>query len=255
MPNRLKKYKEVEDWRPLRARERWIITTIAVMLLILIITGLTMAVNSTGNGVTEIVVAIFGFVGVCVTAYFGYLQAVNSREALAQAEREMSFQSASLDFSTFLAEWGDTMKEIEKLMDETNIDRFLILRAWNGFLEPRWTTAVLQIRKGDQDLVSYVHFELDTDYVDRLREINRENRLVFDVADLPDDASIKKVYELEGITCAAWYQLLNQKLEGTESQAVTYCSFATHEGTIEETTITRCSIIAGRLKGVAHSFK
>ena len=227
----------------------FIVTIIVLLSLFAVLMSLGI------SGMSEALVAVLGFAGVFVTGYFGYLQSTSKQHELEQAERELQFQAAYLDFGQFLTEWGETIKDIEQLMEETSISGFLIFRAWNGYLEPRWTTAVLQIRKGNQEVVSYVHFELDNDYVNRLRDINRDGRIVFRTEDLPVDAAIRGVYELEGVKVAAWYQLLNQQIPGTQSQAVTYCSFATHSDNIDQTVLTKCSIIASRLKGVAGSFK
>ena len=200
----------------------------------------------------EVIVALVGLLGVVVTAWIGYESSKRHKIKAEQAEGEMEFQAAAMDFGAFMEEWDGTVKEIKRLFNETNIDRFIIFRAWNGSLVPRWTTAVFQLRESDQQVVSYVHFELDTDYVARLNEISVRKTMCFAVADLPPSA-IRSVYEAEGITASFWAHL-DTRNRGKHSKAVTYCSFSTHEGVIDETTATRCGIIAGRLKGVAGTF-
>ena len=203
----------------------------------------------------ELTIAGFGAIGVICTAVFGYLSVARQTNARHQAECEMRFQTAALDFSRFLTEWGGTMEDLEKLMAETEIDRFMVLRAWNGYYEPRWTTAVLQIRRGPQQLISYVHFELDDDYISRLREIMQTTKLRFRTAELPATAVLRAVYETEGVKSAAWFHLQTQELVDTSSRAIMYCSFATHSSSdITDATYTRCAILAARLKGVASEF-
>lgn len=201
----------------------------------------------------KIIIAIIGLIGVVSTAYFGRTVNKKSEARANQAEREMKFQRAALDFGTFLSEWSDTHKDIEKLLSETEIDRFIILRAWNGHLEPRWTTAVFQMRLGNQEPVSYVHFELDTDYVNRLRNLTINGISHFKVDEIADSA-IKRVYEAEGVNSSVWCHLISESTpEGASVH--TYCSFGTKEyDTISKETITKCRILAGRLKGVASAF-
>lgn len=209
---------------------------------------------------SELIIAFFGFVGVLATAGVGMFKVnvermrVNvEKDKLRQAEREISFQRAALGFPEFVSEWGEIGDELERLMCETEIDRFLILRAWNGFLEPRWTTAVYQLRQGKQAPISYIHFELDEDYVIRIRKIVKDGPIVFDTANIPS-GEIKRVYEAEGVTASLWAHLDSFETSDKSSKALAYCSFSTHSGELSPTTVTRCKIIIGRLKWLAKSF-
>jgi len=203
---------------------------------------------------SEIVVALIGFAGVAVTAASGYLATHRQRIRAELAATELSFRQAALDFTDVLGEWHDTQRELESLMTQTAVDRFLILKAWNGQHSPKWATAIYQQRRGEHQPVSYVHFELDADYVSRLQHIKAGRPLVFRVDDIPESA-IKAVYENEQVTASAWFHLESLKLPGSSARAVTYCSFATHdpEG-LTDAEITRCQIIVGRLKGIAGLF-
>lgn len=199
--------------------------------------------------VSEIIIALFGLIGTLYASWMAH--AAKRRETLAQSE--LKFQQAALDFGAFLEEWDGTMRELEKLFEETPIDRFLIMRAWNGHLTPKWTTAIFQMRELGQRPVSYVHFELDTDYVSRLREISIRQNIHFVTSDIPDSA-IKRVYEAEGVKSAVWCHLASHVTSGG-ARAITYCSFATHsDEPLSETVITRCTILAGRLTGLSKAF-
>ena len=204
---------------------------------------------------TEIAVALITTLGGIVAGLIGLYKVRQTTHKLGQAENELKLQQRALDFGAFMEEFSGTHENILHLLENTNLDRFLMLRAWNGKLAPRWTTAVFQMRLGEQEPISYVHFELDVDYVSRLKEVSIRNVIAFDVASLPD-CSIKSVYEAEGVKHAIWCHIMSEEISGSETVAHTYCSFATHdEEPIAQTTITRCSILAGRLKGIAHSFK
>ena len=197
--------------------------------------------------------SIIGACAVVASATMGYLATTRQRLKKEQAENEMDLQRAALDFTGFLSEWSGVQEELEVLMRDSEVDRFLILRAWNGHLTPRWTTAIYQVRRGKQSPVQYIHFELDGDYVERLKHIDANGFMYLDVDSLPESA-IKQIYSAEGVTASAWYHLESLGFQGGKSRAVTYCSFATHdESKLTEDTLTRCRILAGRLKGVALS--
>ncbi|MDX1496951.1 MAG: hypothetical protein R3352_05300 [Salinisphaeraceae bacterium] len=204
----------------------------------------------------EVISALIGFAGVVVTALLARAKVKSSTRKLKQAESELTLQQQALDFGAFVEEWGETYQEIDRLMDSTTIDRFLILRAWNGHLSPRWTTAVFQMRKGMQMPVSYVHFELDTDYVSRLKEISVRNVIAFNVDEIPEDSAIRAVYEAEKVTAAVWVHIMSEEVPGTDTVAHTYASFATRAPEkINKDTVTKCSVVAGRLRGIASTFK
>lgn len=197
---------------------------------------------------TEVLVAIitglFGIIGL------GIRQLMISSNENDQMENEIRFQSAALSFEDFLSEWSDVNEDIKRLFRETPIDRFLMLRAWNGSYDPRWTTAFFQIREGAQDPFSYVHFELDEDYVDRIGQIKSRGFIHFKTEEIPGSA-IKRVYELEGVKASAWFFISKKSLEESKSSALTYCSFATHnDEQLTESEITRCQLIVDRIKSL-----
>lgn len=204
---------------------------------------------------TEVYVAIIGLVSTVATALVGRYQNRRSKHELLLAEQEMKLQIKALDLHEFITEWDSVGAELRSLLKETEIDRFMMLRAWNGYLEPRWTTAFYQMRTGEQDPVQYVHYELDKDYIDRLRRITGGlGRLYFTTDSLPQ-SGIKDIYKAEKVTAAYWHHLASKRLAGSrDSRAITYCSFATHEGEISAETRVRCDILAGRLKGLTLLF-
>jgi hypothetical protein len=210
---------------------------------------------------TEIIVAGISLVGILAGAYVS-----NRKIALARAQeeratreaelahKEMQFQSHALSFSAFLTDWDSTHQEIVNLLEQTEIDRVLIFRAWNGSLDPRWTTAVYQARQEGQMPMQYVHVGLDQDYVERLRRTVNDGILVFTVADI-DDSLIRSVYENEGVKSSCWAFINSQKIQGTESVSLSYVSFSSHtHDVLESTTVTRCQLLTGRLKGLAANF-
>ena len=205
----------------------------------------------------EIIIALIGVIG---TVFVAFLQNRAKNKAIrkleienTQANAEINISRSAFNFTNFVGEWSEINKEILTLIEETEIDRFLILRAWNGISSPKWTTAILQIRSTGQEPVQYVHFELDKDYVDRLNALalNCYDKLI--VERIPPSA-IKGIYVNEKVKSSFW-AMIDKKEYDAGSFAVTYCSFSTHElDDITEDTATRCKIIAGRLKGASNMF-
>jgi hypothetical protein len=203
-----------------------------------------------------VVGSLLTFLGILVTAIFSIHKLGIERKKLDLAKRELIFQSDALDFSAFLQDWQNTSDELVAIISETEIDRIIILRAWNGAMHPLWTTAVYQLREEGQEPRQYVHFELDTDYVQRLREITGTGQSYFVTDDIQPQSRIYQVYSAEGVKASYWAHIETIKLSGSDAQAIAYMSFSTHiANEISEKTRTRCMIMAGRLKGIAANFR
>lgn len=200
-----------------------------------------------------IIVAVISASGGWIAPYFKYKATIaEQKTALMMAEAELHSEARGLDFADYMQEWGETEKMIQRLFDETNIDRFLLLRAWNGTLSPRWATATMQLRKSGQQAYSYVHVDLDSDYQGRMQEIMRRNYAVWDVEDMPDSL-IKSIYQNEGVTAAMW-ALIDTKKDSAGRAVHTYISFATRSGQIDDRAATRAALIVGRLRGMSRNF-
>jgi hypothetical protein len=189
---------------------------------------------------------MFGVVG---AAFLG-AKYKTGKEQLKQAEKELDFQQVALGFSEFVEEWASINAEIRHLMATTMIDRFIIFRAWNGYLSPKWTTAIYQQRAEDQEIVTYIHVDLDEDYQERIRSMIKRNDISFLVDEIPE-SSIKSIYLAEGVTSSYWAFLHSFSLANSTSRAVVYCSFATHaDRAIDEATLTKCRLLSSRLRGI-----
>lgn len=158
--------------------------------------------------------------------------------------------SQSVDLGIFLHHWDMFYWELKRLMDATNLDRFLVLRAWNGVDDPSHTTAVLQIRQGTQEPIPYVNVELDSDYADRLARLKRTGHELVIVDELPDSL-IKRIYQSEGVVASLWVFISAEPV--LDKSRITYCSLATHqEGGFSDIEVTRMLILIDQLKGTTN---
>jgi hypothetical protein len=201
---------------------------------------------------TQLLIAAIGAISAILTAYMSYLWQTKKEvdRQLDAYKKEIEFKQDTFDLSDFLIDWNRFYWELQKLMSETVLDRFLILRAWNGVIDPRFTTAVLQIRQGNQSPVSYIHVELDNDYVDKLMRIKARGHEYF-IVDQENDSLIKRIYQAEGVKAALWVYLESKEHDG--SVRMSYCSFATHDDRgFTECEITRMVLLFGQLKGVVN---
>lgn len=202
-----------------------------------------------------IIAGITALGAIAAAAVTGFMRIRELKLRLEQANHEITFQRDALDVTAFIGDWDGLMAELRALMADTNIDRFLILRAWNGHLEPRWTSAIFQLHEQDKQLLSYIHVELDRDYIDRLRQITTAGPVVFTTETASETSLIRGIYETEGVQEAMWAHVESLSVPGATTKAVTYCSFATSKpGGLDAVARTRANLVVGRLKGLAHNF-
>ena len=198
----------------------------------------------------SLISALAGVAATAIPAWFAYRARVRALKMQVEArEREMDIQRRALSRADSFVRDAAVYSQIQLLTDETEIDRVLLLTAWNGKFSPQWTTAIWQYRAGDQTQVSYIHTPLDADYQDRLRDIEEKRYRNYVVSDMPDCLT-RGIYESEGVKAAAWV-FLNAQDGDDDSRQVTYMSFATHKSDqISPATIARCQVLAGMLGSV-----
>jgi hypothetical protein len=194
----------------------------------------------------EIIVAtitgIFGLLG----AWVAHRKVKSLQNLTEQQQEEIQFRSRAL--SVDLSDWGKINQEVRKLMDETCIDRFFILNAFNGYHDPRWTTAIYQVQKENTNIVSYVHFGIDDHYVSLLKKVIKEGHTSVVVDDIPESI-IKAVYHSEGVLASEWHYITDRKLD-TGAVGITYCSFSTRSASeIQQWELDRCAVLVAMIKG------
>lgn len=204
----------------------------------------------------EVWVAAITAIGTIFTGFFATLPSLlKSRRQHAekdleieQLRRELSTQSEALSFEDVFVENDQVRGNIERLCRTTEIDRVMLLRAWNGRHNPRWTTAIWQYRLGNQEEQEYIHTELDPDYIGRLRSIEDKGAMMVVTDEIPESL-VKRIYKKDGVKSSLWDYIGKNCIEGGDQCVILYMSFATQEGVISEATATECDLITDRMKG------
>jgi hypothetical protein len=205
--------------------------------------------------VLSLVLAVITASGGWLAAYYNYqAQLSHQRAEIEVAALEMGKVQKNLSFGEYLADWDETELMIADLIDSTNISRFLLMKAWNGSVDPKWSTATFQIRESNQKVFNYVHVDLDADYVNRLREIMINEYAVLYTDNLPNSL-IKSIYMNENVGSALW-AMIGQREEPGGHVVHTYVSFATQNGDIlDENTITQARLVVSRIKANAAEYR
>ena len=205
---------------------------------------------------TQITTSLITAGGVVVTALLGFLAAYLSRgkkvaeERLQQAEEEIDFQANAITFADYFERIAPITEAIQELMETTCIDRYIAFRAWNGKLEPRWTTAVLVMHNSSRPM-RYIHWELDDHYRDMLRDLSKSGDLYCVTDRLEEESKLRIAYEAEQVTAAYLTHIAHLEMPNDkERKAVFYCSFATHTGEIDQRTRLQCLAITSQLRGL-----
>lgn len=202
-----------------------------------------------------VAVAAIGAVPVIVGSVLAYKAAIQKQIIEAENKgmrKELDLVSTTLgSFGGILAEFSQVEQEIQELCANSEITRVVLLCAWNGKYTPKWTTSVWQYRTSYEQgrlsrPVGYVHVGLDSDYAARLVEIKRCGSSIYRTESSPDSL-IKKIYEADGVVESLWVFLSSSETQRDDGRLITYMSFASQKGRIENSTRIKCELLAARL--------
>lgn len=181
----------------------------------------------TDPGIAGILVAAITTLGSVVVAWMSHRKKKVVENKLTQAENYMRAEHQAMRYEHIFASTASTQNLFAKLLEESEIDRILLLIAWNGKEKPRWTKAIYQLRGGEQTVTEYVHTELDDDYRRRLEDTKKSTSgQIYRTEDLPEESLIGKIYRAERVKCSHWVFL--RQTSYAEGECYSYFSFATH---------------------------
>ena len=170
------------------------------------------------------------------------LWGAKQKAALSAAEGELDSNRKSLSLKVDVQKWALVENAVRELEQNTEIDRVLVLRCWNGWKDPLYTTAVYQWRDDGQEFVQYISVPLDKGYVDRLNDMNEHGSHTINVLALSNVVPLElivRIYLSELIKHSIWFPVASHEIKlpkywgflkwfGITVKAHTYASFATH---------------------------
>ena len=200
----------------------------------------------------EFLIACVTTLGAVIVAYIQSKKAKDKDKKLKEKEKEAD--SANIEviatrksFEAFVRTWSGVVFQINRLINDTEIDRFLILHATNGKNPLKKTTAIYQIRESGQQVFSYQDIELDDHYRDMLNHIQKYGYYYFVVENEPD-CLLKRVYTLEKVKSS--YIKLIEVIEAENIKIINYASYASHiSPEISKDTRTLCDMTNSKLSG------
>lgn len=171
---------------------------------------------------------------------------------LEQAENVIGLKREALNFGEFLTHWGEIVEQVNILFEETRLERFILFQCFNGANEPRWVTAIIQLRKDGKPL-SYMHLPIDADYLGRFLQM-KSSGFTRVTPNRIGPCMIRDIYVDEGVEDSLWAFIKTRQLDEFHA-STTFCSFATnHSGGLDPSTVIRCKNLVGRLQLIASHF-
>lgn len=202
-----------------------------------------------------IVASTLSLVGALGTAAIARGMLSRKNHQIQQRDQALQVQRVGLDLAGYMQDWDGLHTELDTLFEETNISRFMLLRAVNGVLTPETTTAVYQYHKEKGFHRSYMHYGLDPHYIGSMVTMIHQGAAVYVTAEMPNSATVKHSYMEEGVKAAYWGHIETTRIVNTDCAAITYLSLATHDSAgISDATQARCRNILDRLRYSAHAF-
>lgn len=201
--------------------------------------------------ITATIAGVASIIAALIAGAFTYLAARSRlvREAtdeVTAVHREMAFQTLSMGFDEADAGLHENERDIWDLLKNTEVDRVLRLKAWNGLDATRYVTAYVQFRENGQRLVKYANYPTDEDYNQRLYEIKHKGAAFYRVENI-SNSKIMANYQAEGVRCALWTYGTTVKLVNSDSHCIVFMSFESHStDEISPATIAECEGICDR---------
>jgi hypothetical protein len=151
---------------------------------------------------------------------------------LEKEKLETEHNAIKYDVVTQLLKFSQYQKiydAVIKMMNESNVDRFLIFVAVNGKTELRKVTCIFQKYKHDNtnvDAVSvYKGLKVDNVYVNYLYDTERKGSITLETEKI-EPSLIKDIYETEGVKWSNWKFICRLNLD-EKNDLIAYSSAAT----------------------------
>lgn len=198
------------------------------------------------------------FGGAALLTAFSTIYAIYSRNRVKQARQEIkTVQAIHLDQIPdklkFLAEWALFENKVVKLLRETEIDRFIFFRCWNGLYDPKWTTAIYQYEEeGEEEKFSFKLVPFDDDYLCRFVDMKQNGFHEIQVKAMPPSL-IKNIYDAEQLKVSIWFHVKTDVVSETISAHAYFSAASRTAEAIAPTTKARLQDLAWELSKILES--
>lgn len=153
---------------------------------------------------------------------------------LEKEKLETEHNSIKYDVVTQLLKFSQYQKiydAVIKMMNDSNVDRFLIFVALNGKTDLRKVTCIFQKYKNDDsdvDAVSaYKGLKVDNVYVNYLYDTEKKGSIILQTDEI-EPSLIKDIYESEGVKWSNWKFICRLNLD-EKNDLIAYSSAATFD--------------------------
>ena len=144
---------------------------------------------------SPLVKGIFSIVGIVLSAFIPVLLASRKLKNKKAVKAQLSITESRAEK---LGNSAPVVRAITDLLDSTNIDRVLVLVAFNGVSTPRHVTATYQWQESGQKFAAYKKVPIDDHYRSILKNCDNEKTVLYRLGDAPGTA-LDDIYQLEGI--------------------------------------------------------
>lgn len=144
---------------------------------------------------SPLIKGIFSIVGIVLSALIPVWLASRKLKNKKAVKVQLSLAESRAEK---LARSAPVIQAINDLLASTNIDRVLILVAFNGVSTPKHVTATYQWRESGQKIETYKKVPIDDHYRSVLKQCDDENAVLYRLGDAPGTA-LDDIYQLEGV--------------------------------------------------------
>lgn len=197
------------------------------------------------DNVTQILVAVFTFLGLALPAYFVFKSQLEKSKAetrKAKAETEKAIKEKndiikkhlSSSFEIDFKNLNSIKGVVDEVLRSSHIDRFLMLSSVNGKDPVNFVSALFEQHKlTDTCKLSfgatskYVDISTDEQYKNMIRTIELVTPKVYDVKEM-SNGILKDIYEDEGVKHSYVIFTNRFSIDGDNDRLI-FCSWSTHE--------------------------
>lgn len=194
---------------------------------------------------TEIVTAVLAGLTTIAVTIIGYKQALKTKQLeLELKDKDKFIKESNKSFGALAMlldfELVNTITEkIDYLFNKTKIDRFLVLIAVNGKVDPNTVSVIFEQHKDNDGniikvnaLTRYRHVYIDDQYRQMLKQAELLGGVYYETDTMPE-SYLKNVYLDEAVTSSVIKYITRINIDD-HNDMIVFCSLATHKGRLND---------------------